>query len=521
MPDMNFVNESIELEQLLSEINRETMVKGEYLIPDTHPDVVRILMIHAKPVIINAEVMQDKIYLEGQVEYNVLYFSKEEEKTILNSVTYNDKFNSQIEAPGAEHKMICEADCDVEHINVNIINERKISIDGIFNISCSLYKTALLDMIKDIDSSENIQMQKTKISVDKVLGTVKEEIVGKGNIIVSQDKPEVYKILKVFALLHKKDVRVMEGKIQCGAFCKVNVIYKGESGGDIYLLEDDMYISGEIEMENALPNMTVFCDYTLLGPEYSIREDENGEKRIIDLEAPVIAMIKVVSSETLDVIKDAYSPNLNMELEKESFPLVSLLGQNTSEAIVKDNIYLEPQDPFPVQILGVIGRVAITDKKIFENKLILEGIIKGDIIYKTNDENNSVNLISGDIPFTSSLEIPGLKIDMLTRVRVNLESIESDIEANTLALKAVISINVRYYYRCSKDLLVSVKCSDEPLTNKKSSITIYMVQPGDSLWKIAKKYHTTEEELLYLNDIDNESELIPGKMCLIPGRAII
>ncbi|WP_426348878.1 DUF3794 and LysM peptidoglycan-binding domain-containing protein [Alloiococcus sp. CFN-8] len=521
MPDVNFVNESIELEQLLSEINRETMVKGEYLIPDTHPDVVRILMIHAKPVIINAEVMQDKIYLEGQVEYNLLYFSKEEEKTVLNSVTYNDKFNSQIEAPGAEHRMLCEADCDVEHINVNIINERKISIDGIFNINCSLYKIDSLAMIKDIESSENIQMQKTNISIDKVMGAIKQEVIGKGNITIAQDKPEVYKIIKVFALLHKKDVRVMEGRIQCGAFCKVNIIYKGEQGGDIYLLEDDMYISEEIEMEKALPNMSVFCDYTLLGPEYSVREDENGERRIIDLEAPVIAMLKVVSNENLSVIKDAYSPNLNMELEKESFPLVSLLGQNTSEVIVKDNIYLEPQDPLPVQILGSIGRVALTDKKLLENKLILEGIIKADIIYKTNDENNSVNLISGDIPFTSTLEIPGLKIDMTTRVRVNLESIESDIEANTLALKAVININVRSYYKSNKDFLVSVKCSDEPISKKKSSITIYMVQPGDTLWEIAKKYYTTEEELLHLNEIDSESELLPGKMCLIPGRAII
>lgn len=521
MPDVNFVNESIELEQLLSEINRETMVKGEYLIPDTHPDVVRILMIHAKPVIINAEVMQDKIYLEGQVEYNVLYFSKEEEKTILNSVTYNDKFNSQIEAPGAEHKMICEADCDVEHINVNIINERKISVDGIFNISCSLYKTALLEMVKDIESSENIQMQKANISIDKVIGSIKEEVIGKGNIRISQDKPEVYKIIKVFALLHKKDVRAMEGRVQCGAFCKVNIIYKGESGGDIYLLEDDMYIGDEFEMDKVLPNMTVFCDYTLLGPEYSIREDENGEKRIIDVEAPIIAMLKVVSSEGLDVIKDAYSPNLNMELEKENHSLMSLLGQNTGEAIVKDNIYLEAQDPFPMQILGTLGRVSITDKKLMENKIIIEGIIKADIIYKTNDENNSVNIISGDIPFTTSVEIPGLKIDMLTRVRVSLESLESDIEANTLSLKAVISINVRSYYKSSRDILVSVKCSDEPVNKKKSSITIYMVQPGDTLWEIAKKYHTTEEELFYLNEMDNESELIPGKMCLIPGRAII
>ncbi len=521
MPEINFISEAIDFEQLLKENYTDTMVKGEYLIPDTHPDVIKILMIGARPVIINSEIMQDKIYLEGQVEYNVLYFSKEEERTVLNSVTYNDKFNSQLEVGGAEHKMLCEADCDVEHINASIINERKIAVDGIFNIKCSVYENRTINLIKDMDSSENVQMQRISTSIDKVVGSLKEDIIGRSSLQVPADKPEIGKVLKISALLHKKDLRVMEGRVQCGAFCKINVIYRGAEGNEINVLEDDVYINEDFELQNALPNMLPLCDFTMFNAEYAIREDEVGEKRIIDVEVPVKALIKIVSRENIDTIKDAYSPNTSMELTRENYSLVMMLGQNTSENIVKDNIYLEPQDPTPLQVLATLGRVSIVDKKVMDNRVLLEGLIKGEVIYRTNDENNSVNIVSGDIPFNASVDIPGLKIDMFSRVRMNLESIEADIEANTLALKAVVGVNARGYYNTSRDFLVSVKCSEEQQNSKYSSITIYMVQPDDNLWEVAKKYHTTQEELIRLNDLEVDSEIKSGDKLLIPGRALL
>ena len=52
-----------------------------------------------------------------------------------------------------------------------------------------------------------------------------------------------------------------------------------------------------------------------------------------------------------------------------------------------------------------------------------------------------------------------------------------------------------------------------------SSADTYTVQPGDTLWRIAMRYHTTVAELAALNHIQNPNLIYPGQVLDIPGIA--
>ena len=45
---------------------------------------------------------------------------------------------------------------------------------------------------------------------------------------------------------------------------------------------------------------------------------------------------------------------------------------------------------------------------------------------------------------------------------------------------------------------------------------LYIAKPGDSLWKIAKKFNSTVDELARMNGIENENEIIIGQKIYIP-----
>jgi LysM repeat protein len=51
------------------------------------------------------------------------------------------------------------------------------------------------------------------------------------------------------------------------------------------------------------------------------------------------------------------------------------------------------------------------------------------------------------------------------------------------------------------------------------SMTIYFVKQGDSLWKIAKKFKSTINEITNINEIENENKINVGDKLYIP-RAI-
>lgn len=96
MADIDIVKENVQFEQLLRENNTNSVLKDEYLIPDTHPDVQEILTVEARPMVTNKEIIGDKVVIEGKVEYTVIYLAKEEGLAV-NSVNYNQNFTNNID----------------------------------------------------------------------------------------------------------------------------------------------------------------------------------------------------------------------------------------------------------------------------------------------------------------------------------------------------------------------------------------------------------------------------------------
>ena len=45
---------------------------------------------------------------------------------------------------------------------------------------------------------------------------------------------------------------------------------------------------------------------------------------------------------------------------------------------------------------------------------------------------------------------------------------------------------------------------------------MYIVKKGDSLWKIAKDYGSTVEDIIRTNGIENENLIMPGQKIFIP-----
>ncbi|MBE6062270.1 MAG: DUF3794 domain-containing protein [Clostridium butyricum] len=519
MADIDVIKENVQFEQLLREDSSSCVLKEEYLIPDTHPDVEEILTVECKPMIMNKEIVGDKIILEGKVEYTVLYLAREETLAV-NSVDYSQKFTSSIDLNQNEHKVICEAECNLEHIEASIMNERKISIQGIFAIDWELYKTNKFEFVKDIEGSEDIQVLKKTETINRISASEDIEMNGKSMIRVGMDKPQINKILNCSIMLHKKEVKIADDKVYVGCYCKLNVLYKGDDSKDVISLEDDVYLSKEQEMNGVTADMTPTVSFELLDNELMLEEDDLGEVRIINTEFIVKAHVKVFSKENIDVVKDAYSPDSLLDLKKDEYEVGILQGINNIESLVKDNIQITDTDLKPEQIISVNATVILTDKEITQDKVIIEGIIKADILYKTDDDEKYLANIKSEIPFSSVIDIAGTKDGMKAIIRAGLEKIEAAIEGNAIAIKANVSLSGKILYEISKEFISDVVEEEGEKPEKKASVTIYVVGEGDSLWGLAKKYSTTVEQLKSINGIEDEDYIEVGQKLIIPGRAI-
>ncbi len=519
--DIELVKENIEYEQFLGKNTADTVVKEEYIIPDTEPDVLKILLVDAKPTILSKEVMQDKVYLEGQLEFDILYLGKVDDKTEVCGVTYSAKFSNYVEVEGAMHKMPSSAEADVEHINCTAINERKIAVEGIIKLISEVYSKNELHIVKDVDGLKNVQFLKNSTSIDKTVSNNTTNLIAKTNIQIPMDKPQILNILKCDINIHKKQIKLLEGKIQIEAFAKFDILYKAKDTGDVVHLSDDVLVEQEIDAEGVNSTMSFYADFNIDAAEYNVKEDDLGENRILDIEALIKVDVKIESKLDLEVIEDAYSPELNIQIEKKDYKLNLIYGQSNIETIVKENIDVNKNNGLPTEVVLIIGKVSITDKKLVEDKVLVEGIVKTSVIYKTDNEENNINAFEEDIPFSVSNEVLGSKIEMTSSAKACLEGIEATVEAGTIAVKAIVSISVKVNYNAHKDFLVNIEPLEGAKPEKKASVIIYAIQAGDTLWKIAKMYFTTIEDIVKINNIENPDYILPGQKLIIPGRAIL
>ncbi|GEA33135.1 peptidase M23 [Clostridium beijerinckii] len=519
MADIDIVKENVQFEQLLRENNTNSVLKDEYLIPDTHPDVQEILTVEARPMVTNKEIIGDKVVIEGKVEYTVIYLAKEEGLAV-NSVNYNQNFTNNIDLNQGENRVICEAECNIEHIEANIMNERKISIQGIVTVDWELYKSNEFEFVKDIEGNDQVEVLKKTETINKINATEDVELVGKSMIRVGMDKPQISKILKCSLLLHKKEIKITEDKVYLGCYCKLNILYKGEDSKEIIPLEDDIYLSKEEEINGITSDMIPTVSYEISNNDLMLEEDDLGEIRIINDELVVRANVKIFSKENIDTIKDAYSTNCLLSLKKDEHEVGILHGMNNSEAIVKYNIQLKDNDLRPEHIISANGAIILTDKQVVKDRVIVEGIIKASILYKTTDEEKYLSSVKAEIPFSAAIDIAGADENMKSIIKNNLENIEAAIEGNNIAIKATVILSGRVLYEMNKEFVSDVVEEEGDIPEKKASITIYVISKGDTFWNLAKKYNTTVDDLIKINKIEDPEHIEEGQKLIIPGRAI-
>ena len=90
---------------------------------------------------------------------------------------------------------------------------------------------------------------------------------------------------------------------------------------------------------------------------------------------------------------------------------------------------------------------------------------------------------------------------------VSGEEIKADVE---------MVMKIMTCHNCSADMVTEVRETPVDMGKIKCmpGITGYIVQKGDTLWNIAKKYYTTVENIMEINKLKSD-EIFPGMKLII------
>jgi hypothetical protein len=279
-----------------------------------------------------------------------------------------------------------------------------------------------------------------------------------------------------------------------------------------------MEVPFERRLEEAAANEDMISGSVLSLSDYHIKvtPDENGEDRLIDVEAEFTAEIKLYGKEEISLLRDACSKDVELTPRYREFTVQHLLLRNCAKTKVSDSVTM-PKQQSVLQICNVEGTVSIDETQRSAKGIVVEGVVGTQITYLNKEENGALSSTTFDIPFTYEIEVPGMAENTTYSIVPSLDQITAQLlNENQIELKAEVSLDVLAFTNERSKVVLDMEVSPINIERKKMlpGVVGYVVKKDDTLWGIAKQYYTTVPRIMAINELDTEN-VTPGDRLVI------
>lgn len=495
-----------------------TVVEQDVNVPDANPDLYKILTSSAKIMIKTCEVMADKVTVNGEIVIDILYSADMEGKPLFSMQTMLD-FAQSIDLPGAMPKMKEVANAVVQNIDCMMVNSRKLNIKVIMDINCRVEEVFDINTPSDVRGLPDIQLLREPLSLKQVIGYNKDQYMIKEDIMLPEDKPYFGNLIKVDTRLKGRETELCDGKIEVRGTICADVLYSSDlEEPTLEMAEMEIPFNQYIEIPAAARDMESMVDIMLGDSRVEVKTDEAGDNKVLAMEVDMMVWAKVYSNVEMDIVIDAYSPSNNMDIGKDHFKMHELVSAGHSSMIMKESMGIKEGDPEIEKMCYVDAAPIVNEVKIVDDKIVVEGIIEAKAVYMTSFSGEPMCSMTEQIPFRHAVDAPGARVGMQSGVKTEVESLShSYMNSQMIELRVVLHTSVEVYKPIEKKMIVKMQEIEgvKVDSSKMPAVTIYLVQKGDSMWTIAKRYNTTVDALVKLNNIENPAKIYPGMQLLI------
>lgn len=519
---LELLKEAFKVNNLLGEDTFQTVIDNDIIVPDTKPDIARVLLLDGDVFITGCDTGTDRVVVSGCIACKILYISDDETKSIKGIVS-NIPFSETSDISGVRSGMKCRGKALIEHMDYTLLNGRKINVKTILSKNVRVYDEIEREVSSDLIGVEDIQVLRDSVVLNTYLGSNKVNFIIKEDLELPSSKPTISEIVRNDIKISNKDFKVTDGKIFVNSDIGISTLYVADDEErTLQFMENELVFNQFVELEDVDENTIIDIDYELVDYKIDAVEDADGELRLIRAEIALNIYANGLCQKTIEVLSDAYSPKSKISLERQQINISELFSENKSQMVIRDTIALNECNPEVSEIFNVLCKYNVSESRIEDNKVVVEGSVENNILYLANNEDQPVFCFKKEIPFKHEVEIKGIRNDMVYDVSLEVEHCNySMITSDNVEIRNVIGVNTNV--QTKKIIPIINKANENIFDDKKQislpSIIVYIIQPGDSLWKIAKKYDTTVDELMKINSLTEKDILMPGQQILILKKA--
>ncbi|MFW6308978.1 MAG: DUF3794 and LysM peptidoglycan-binding domain-containing protein, partial [bacterium] len=424
--------------------------------------------------------------------------------------------------PGAEENMNAFVDLKIRRISYSVIDERTVEITAVITKFVKVTEYRQVTVITDVTGVADEDLVTELLKIEEVIGETTETTSITGQIDrqnIPENKPPISRVLNATADLVNISSEIeeesvfIEGNIE-GGIIYVADVPEEEFQQPVHFLEEEIEFSVAVDIPEAFAGMTSFVNGNVKRVSFNMINED-----VVEINVILELFAKVTEAQQVEIITDIISDEI--EVERELLRVENVVGEDTEYDTITGNLNVPAEKPDIERVLETSGRITEFDEMVESDGVLIEGVIQGDILYVAEvpeeEFQQPVHYFEGTINFENFVQIPGAESDMNEYVSVGVRRTSFEVLNNrtvefTVVLEKFAKVTEFMQLEIITEIVEIAPVVDDECP---PSYVIYVIQHGDTLWKIARRYKTSVEKIKEANPgIDPNNLQVGQKICV-------
>ena len=539
--EINITREALNVRKVVCEKKEIINIQGDMIVPDSKPDILNTINTSGNVCIYKKEAIDGKIKIDGNILAYIMYIADNTEEYRVNtSVTAdaesdnaddinrniasgsamsskirvnnirglntNLDFSETINIPELESGMNVDMNPKIKLIECKVINGRKIGIKVTLEISIKIYSKEVVEVVTDLNDN-NIQVLSKNMKINSLLGDGTTKTSVKENISIP-NTDNLAEILSAEMNLVDKDIKISYNKVLAKSDVEIKIIYLTEEG-KICISQSKVPLVGFIDMQNVKEEN--ICETTYVIKNMIIKPNSIEEHSVyIELEVEISCI--TYEEKEIKMIQDMYCPGQKMSFEKTMVNTIANKQCKKNICNIKEKMNIPEMEHG--NIIDVMVMPLINKENKLNNKIIFEGELELNFIF-TDQSTVGVNTKKLTIPFEQSIDEIENSNNCVVETALEVNSQEFLNQGGTVSANVDLNFETNAYKNLAIPVINNITIENEE-NPEDYSVIIYVVKSGDTLWKIAKRFGSTVDDIARVNGMKNPDKINPGEKIYIP-----
>lgn len=515
------VYNALKMKTALQKLETTVLVEEDILVPDVKPDLINILSMEGKATLSSKELQvgqndDGSVRVTGEVSLQTIYLPESGGEESVSIIQSRLPFKTDWQA-GASPMSSLSIGAKVETIEYSIINERKFRAKATVALTLTEYAEKEMQLFDSI-RGEDLQLLKETIKMSHVALRKEDSVDISEELKLKEGGLKPVKILKSDIRVVENHKQITSEKMVINANVMVNTLYIGQEEKDGETVSRPAFFQGKTDFtqfilmdkeENIAMSKTMFNQEDL---EVKINESADG----FSLKGSIKTSVEILSNLEKEVVTDLYHNVRDTTYDSAESKVEAVMGTGMTEASAREIFNVPEADGQADRIVYINGNIRETKSTVERGRVMVEGVLEGQIICLPEDEEKKAFAIRQEIPFRGAMEVPAAQETMKAESQVEIKDLWFDkINGKQVEVNASLQIESAVIEEKALKLIKNPCFVESGQAKRPSSMVIYITRKGDSLWKIAKRYKVSMDAIKEVNQMEEGADPREGMRLLI------